>query len=81
MRSSLLETLPEVLEVLFLGVGSLGLSVAGAYLERFALLTVQGGQTALGAWVGFVGVTAFVFAYLLVTDKLRPRLGRVLAGD
>jgi len=74
MDTTPLELLPELLELAFFGIGSLGLSLGGAYLERFALLTVQGGQPALGAWVAFMGLTAFFFAYLMFTDKFRPKL-------
>lgn len=74
MDSTLLEFFPELLELAFFGVGSLVLSLGGVYLERFALLTVQGGQLALGGWVAFMGIMAFYFAYLMLTDKFQPKL-------
>jgi hypothetical protein len=79
MERSLVEMLPEVVELLVFGVGSVALSLAGAYLERVALLTVESGQSKLGAWIGFVGLMAFVFAYLLATDKFRASLARFRA--
>ena len=70
----LAELLPELAELAFFGVGTLGLSVAGAYIERTAFATIQSGQSKLGAWLAFMGAMAFFFAYLMATDKLRPRL-------
>lgn len=74
MDTTLLEVLPEVLELAFFGIGSLALSVGGAYLERFALLTANGGQPALGGWVALMGLMAFYFAYLMFTDKFQSKL-------
>jgi hypothetical protein len=76
MRPSLLELLPELLELLAFGLGSVLLSAAGVYIERFALLTVEGGQLALGLWVALMGAMAFYFAYLTVTEKFRPAFAR-----
>lgn len=84
MFSELLTLLPELLELLLFGTGAVVLSVAGFYIERFALATMQGGQPKLAAWFGFVGLVTFGFAYLLATDKFHPKLRRVrrrLAGD
>ncbi|WP_251329212.1 hypothetical protein [Haloplanus pelagicus] len=77
MTTTLLELLPELLELLVFGLGSVGLSVAGLYIERFALATVESGHVKLGAWIGFMGVMAFYFAYLMSTDKFRPKLAAV----
>jgi hypothetical protein len=74
---TLLELLPSLLELAFYAVGTVGLSAAGVYIEQFALVTVEGGQPTLGAWVAFMGVMAFYFAYLLATDKVRPQLAAV----
>lgn len=74
MDSTLLEVLPEVLELAFFGIRSLVLSVGGVYLERFALLTANDGQVALGGWVALMGLMAFYFAYLLLTDKFQSKL-------
>ena len=74
MDTTPLELRPELLEIAVFGVGSVVLSLGGAYLEQFAYLTVQGGQPALGGWVALMGLMAFYFAYLMLTDKLRPKL-------
>jgi len=74
MSSSVLEVLPEVLEVALFGIGGAVLSLAGTYIEQVAVQTATHGQTALGAWVGFIGLLAFFFAYLLVTDTFWPKL-------
>jgi len=70
----IVELLPEVLELVFFGLGSLLLAGAGALIERFAVLTVLGGQLALGGWIACFGMIAFYFAYLLFTDKFYPTL-------
>jgi len=77
MNSALLELLPELLELLLFGFGSVGLSVAGLYIERFALATVESGHAKLGAWIAFMGFMAFYFAYLMSTDKFQPKLAAV----
>jgi hypothetical protein len=76
MRPSLLELLPELLELFVFGLGSVLLSVAGVYIERIALLTAEGGQLKLGLWIALVGAVALYFAYLTVTEKFRPRFLR-----
>lgn len=70
----LLELLPELIEILILGLGSVGLTVAGVLIERFALFTALDGETLLGGWFALMGCMAFFFAYLLFTDKLQPKL-------
>lgn len=77
MRTSLVELLPDLLELLVFGVGSAGLSLAGAYIERFALLTVQHGNLGFGAWAIAMGAAVLYFAYLLGTDKFHPKLREV----
>ena len=77
MFAKLVELLPELLELGLFGLGTVALSVAGAYAERAALATVQSGQPALGAWMAFMGVMSLFFAYLMATDKLHPRLSAV----
>ena len=77
MSTALLGLLPELLELLLFGVGSVGLSVAGLYIEQFALATIESGNVKLGAWMAFMGAMAFYFAYLMSTDKFRPKLAAV----
>ncbi|AFK19650.1 hypothetical protein E6P09_01925 [Haloferax mediterranei ATCC 33500] len=79
MRLSIVELLPDLLELSVFGVGSAGLSVAGAYIERFGLLTVEHGNTELGAWAVVMGLAVLYFAYLLGTDKFWPKLRAVRA--
>lgn len=74
MSSSLVGLLPEMLEVALFGLGGTLLSFAGTYIEQFAVHTATQGQTVLGAWAGFIGLLAFFFAYLLITDTVLPRL-------
>ncbi|GAB3325345.1 hypothetical protein EI982_11120 [Haloplanus rallus] len=77
MNATLLELVPALLELAAFGLGSVGLSVAGLYVERVALATAESGQVKLGAWMGFMGAMAFYFAYLMATDKFRPKLATV----
>jgi len=77
MNTPLIELLPELLELLAFGFGSLGLSAFGLYLEQFALTTVESGQAKLGGWLAIMGLMAFYFAYLMSTDKARPKLAAV----
>ncbi|WP_416840138.1 hypothetical protein [Haloferax sp. DFSO52] len=80
MRPSFVELLPDLLELLVFGIGSAVLSVVGAYIERFALLTVQHGDLGFGAWSLVMGTAVLYFAYLLGTDKFRPKLREVRAA-
>jgi hypothetical protein len=73
MSSSVLEVLPEMLEVVLFGIGGAVLSLAGTYIEQFAVQTATHGQTALGAWVGFIGLLTLFFAYLLITETFWPK--------
>jgi ribulose 1,5-bisphosphate synthetase/thiazole synthase len=68
------EVLPEVIELMIVGIGSVALTVVGALVERFALITALEGQPALGGWFAVMGGMALLFAYLLFTDKFRPKL-------
>ncbi|MFC7202899.1 hypothetical protein ACFQJC_05190 [Haloferax namakaokahaiae] len=77
MKPGFLELLPELVELVIFGLGSLGLSIAGAYVERFAFLTVTGGDVQLGAWALVMGAAMLYFAYLLGTDKAYPKLRAV----
>jgi len=73
MSNSVLEMLPEILEVALFGIGGAVLSIAGTYIEQVAVQTATHGQTVLGAWVSFIGLLAFFFAYLLITDTFWPK--------
>lgn len=77
MNAAILELLTELLGLAVFGVGAVGLSVVGAYIERFALQTVQSGQLMLGAWSLVIGVVVLYFAYLLATDKFPAKLAAV----
>jgi hypothetical protein len=72
MFSTTMELLPEVLQVLFFGSLSAALSVGGAYVERFAFVTLQSGETVVGAWAAAVGVLLVGFGILLLKDHFRP---------
>ena len=80
MKTPLLDLLPEVLELVLFGLGAAVLSVAGAYIERFAMLTYQHGDPAVGLWAVVPGAVCFLFAYLLTTDKFLPKLRAVRAA-
>jgi len=73
----LADTLPlvlELLELLVLGALTTGLSVAGVYVERFAIGALRGGNVEVGAWATLAGLVMLGFAYLLATDKLVERI-------
>lgn len=61
MRSTLIEPLPLPAALVFFGLGSLGLTVAGAYIERFASMNIQSGSIGLGAATGLVGLVVLEF--------------------
>jgi hypothetical protein len=77
MTGAVTTLLPELLELLFFGLSSVGLTVAGAYIERFAFLAVRSGDPKLGLWAGVIGAAAFYFAYLVATDKFVETLTRL----
>jgi hypothetical protein len=77
MRPPLAELLPDFLELLVFGLGSAALSVAGAYIERFALLTLEHGNLEIGVWAVVMGAMALYFAYTIGTDKFHPKLREV----
>ncbi|MDS0299619.1 hypothetical protein NDI76_12790 [Halogeometricum sp. S1BR25-6] len=81
MANGLLALVPELVEVLLFGIGTVLLSGVGIYAERFALSMVEGGQLGLGAWAAVMGAVAFGFAYLLATDQFRPRVAELLGSD
>lgn len=71
MTTSLLLSL---FELAVFGVGSVGLSLVGAYIEQFAISTLQSGQMILGAWAAVIGIVVLYFAYMLATDKFSTKL-------
>jgi hypothetical protein len=79
MRPETLELLPELLELLLSGLTAVVLSVAGVYLEHFAFVTVQGGETTVGLWAVIPGTVCLGFAYVLATDRVVPTLAELRA--
>ncbi|WP_299263653.1 hypothetical protein [Halorientalis sp.] len=74
MKSDALGFLPELVELVILGLVTTGLSVAGTYIERFALTTLQNGDVALGLWAAFFGAIVLLFAFRIGTDKFTTKL-------
>lgn len=77
MKTPLVDLLPELLELLVFGLGAVGLSLAGAAIERFAMLTYQHGDPMVGLWAVVPGAVCLGFAYLITTDKVLPKLRTV----
>lgn len=80
MRSQTLELLPELLELVLSALAAVALSAAGAYLEHFAFVTVQGGDTTVGLWAIIPGIVCLGFAYAIATDKVVPKVSEVRSG-
>jgi len=74
MTTGLLELLPELIALAVFGLSSAGLAVGGAYIEQFALTTIQSGEMMLGLWAGVIGAVVLMFAYLMATDKFATKL-------
>lgn len=66
---SMLEIFPELLELVAFGLTSAGLSVAGLYIEQFALSSAQTGKIGLAVWATVIGCVVLAFAYLVAVDK------------
>ncbi len=83
VKSDVLELLPELVELVVLGLTTTGLSLAGTYIERFALTTLQSGDTALGLWAAFFGGVVLLFAFRIGTDKFITKLAdfRAVGSD
>jgi hypothetical protein len=79
MPSQTLELLPELLELLLSGLVAAALSAAGVYLEHFAFVTVQGGDTMVGLWAIIPGLVCLGFAYGITTDKVMPKFAEISA--
>lgn len=79
MRLQTLELIPELLELLLSGLTAVALSVAGVYLEHFAFVTAQGGETMLGLWAIIPGIVCLGFAYAIATDKIVPTVAEIRA--
>jgi Na+-translocating ferredoxin:NAD+ oxidoreductase RnfD subunit len=77
---SLIDILPELIELAVFSLGSVALSVAGLFIEQFALASAQGGQTVLAGWATVIGGVALLSAYFLATDKAASSF-RTLRGD
>jgi len=73
------ELVVELVELFLFGAGSLGLSVAALYAERFALATLQSGDGVLAGWAAVVGLVLLGFSYVLGSDYLAPALAEVRA--
>lgn len=70
----MLETLPELAELLLYVLGSAGLSVAGISAERFALASLLSGDTVVGIWAVVGGGVLLYVASQLAGDKLLPKI-------
>lgn len=83
MGMELIELLPELVELAVFGLSTSVLSLFGAYLERFAFITIQSGDQTIGLWAGIMGGVLLMFAYLVGTDKFLPALVefKQTAGD
>jgi hypothetical protein len=80
VKTELLDLLPELVELVVLGLATTGLSLAGTYIEQFALTTLQHGDTVLGLWAVFFGAVVLLFAFRIGTDKLATRVTAFRAG-
>lgn len=78
MSASVAELFLALFEMVVFTSLSVGLTIAGASIERFAFVTLESGQPKLGVAIGWIGLMALVFAYLIATDKLRPKLATVV---
>lgn len=80
MTAEFIELLPELVIAAVFGLGSAGLALAGAYIEQFALTTIQSGEMMLGLWAGGIGAVVLVCAYLMATDKFATKLKSIRAA-
>lgn len=69
--------LPELLELAVFVFASAGLSLAGLYIERFALASAQSGQTVLAVWAIVVGGVVLFFAYFLASHKAASSYAKI----
>lgn len=74
MFTTLLDIVPDLLELVIFWLSSLGLSIAGIYIEQFGLTTILSGELVLGIWACVIGAPILAFAYLIATDKLVSKL-------
>ncbi|MFD1598524.1 hypothetical protein [Halobellus rarus] len=77
MAAALLELLPMFLELFVFSLGAVGLSLTGAYVERFAVATAQHGQPLLALWAAVMGAVALYFAYSLAIGRVAPTLAEL----
>lgn len=78
MTTALLELLPVLFELSVFGLATLGLSLVGAYVERFAFASAQHGQPLLGLWAAVMGAVALYFAYSLAVDRVVPAFAELV---
>jgi hypothetical protein len=64
------EILPAVAELFAYAVASLGLAVAGIYVEYFAYTSFQSGHGTVATWAGILGLVIVGFGYLTATNDL-----------
>ena len=82
MYELLVETVPELVAILFFAIGSGALSTLGVYLEELALETLATGETFLALWFAGFGVMAFYFGvYLFGYSELLPRMSSCLEAN
>jgi len=80
MRSALLDSLAELLAVLFYAVVSVVLTYEGLLSESAALGQFTGGHVGLGVWYLIMGALALYAGVVLIgRDRLLPRLRARLA--
>ena len=79
MREALLELVVHGGLLGFYVLAALVSGGIGLVIEYHSVLYFIGGEYEMAAWVGFFGLLALVFSYLVIRDKILPLLGR--SGD
>jgi len=70
MRDSLIEAFIELSVFLLYGIATTMLAVLGTLFEYRSYLMTSNGETAIGLWIGGLGVVLLVFAYRIGRDKM-----------